>query len=55
VPKYGGFRDPIHMNPAGRQKLAGLLLEPLSRAVERTNAYRRAHPFSSAAETANPS
>lgn len=34
-PKYGGVRDPIHMNPEGRAKLAGLLAEPVGDAIER--------------------
>jgi hypothetical protein len=29
TPKYGGSRDPIHMNEQGRAKLAKLLLEPV--------------------------
>jgi len=32
-PKYGGLRDPIHLNEAGRAKLAQLLVEPVAEAV----------------------
>lgn len=49
VPKYGAFRDPIHMNPQGRAKLARLLLEPLSQAVENTSAFRHLRPAQAAA------
>lgn len=35
-PKYGGLRDPIHMNTAGRTQLGRLLLEPLSVAIGHT-------------------
>ncbi|MFI5394419.1 MAG: hypothetical protein ACHQ9S_02700 [Candidatus Binatia bacterium] len=34
-PKYGGLRDPIHLNEAGRAKLAALLVEPVAEAVQR--------------------
>ncbi|MBI1816115.1 MAG: YfhO family protein [Deltaproteobacteria bacterium] len=32
-PKYGGLRDPIHLNEDGRKKLAGLLAAPVADAV----------------------
>jgi len=33
-PKYGGLRDPIHLNETGRAKLAALLVEPVSEALQ---------------------
>lgn len=43
-PKYGGIRDPIHMNATGRAKLARLLLEPVTQAVQGTAASRGVGP-----------
>ena len=32
-PRYGGLRDPIHLNEAGRAKLAQLLAQPVAEAI----------------------
>jgi hypothetical protein len=40
-PKYGGLRDPIHLNETGRAKLAALLVQPVAEAIENVTATGR--------------
>jgi len=42
-PKYGGLRDPIHMNEQGRAKLAKLLVAPILEAAANAQAVQSRH------------
>ncbi len=40
-PKFGKTRDPIHLNPGGRAKMAALLLDPIEEALAKRARERR--------------